>query len=105
MATSNVLIVSKGHAYNHDAFLAMFEEDEDIETTLVEQPAAQIILQPYEVAARRSTGPSDQNVIPAIAARLGPDKGKSRYLYRLFPEGPAKQVCRYAGLPKPVSCI
>ncbi|MEM9301219.1 MAG: TusE/DsrC/DsvC family sulfur relay protein [Pseudomonadota bacterium] len=44
-------------------------------------------------------------LVKAIAARLGPEKGKSRYLYRLFPEGPAKQVCRYAGLPKPVSCI
>lgn len=29
----------------------------------------------------------------------------SRELYRLFPEGPAKQACRYAGLPRPVSCI
>ena len=42
---------------------------------------------------------------PHIAARLGADKGNTRYLYRLFPEGPAKQVCRYAGLPKPTSCI
>ena len=37
--------------------------------------------------------------------RFGPDKGSSRYLYRLFPDGPARQACRYAGLPKPVSCI
>lgn len=44
-------------------------------------------------------------LVKAIARRLGPDKGSSRYLYRLFPEGPAKQVCRYAGLPKPLSCI
>ncbi len=44
-------------------------------------------------------------LVKAIGKRLGPDKGNSRYLYRLFPEGPAKQVCRYAGLPKPVSCI
>ena len=29
----------------------------------------------------------------------------SRLLYRLFPQSPARQVCRYAGLPKPVSCI
>jgi tRNA 2-thiouridine synthesizing protein E len=29
----------------------------------------------------------------------------SRELYRLFPQGPAKQACRYAGLPRPVSCI
>jgi len=44
-------------------------------------------------------------LVKAVAVRLGEDKGNSRYLYRLFPEGPAKQACRYAGLPKPVSCI
>jgi len=49
MSATNVLIVSKGHAFNRDAFLAMFEEDQDIETTLVEQPAAQVILRPENV--------------------------------------------------------
>ena len=29
----------------------------------------------------------------------------SRALYRLFPQGPAKQAARYAGLPRPASCI
>ena len=41
----------------------------------------------------------------AVAMRLGADKGNSLYLYTLFPDGPAKQACRYAGLPKPTSCI
>ena len=41
----------------------------------------------------------------AVARRLGPDKGNSRYLYRLYPDGPARQACRYAGLPKPTGCI
>jgi tRNA 2-thiouridine synthesizing protein E len=36
---------------------------------------------------------------------LGEDKGSSRYLYRLFPDGPGTQGCRYAGLPRPVSCV
>ncbi len=49
MSKTSVLIVTKGHAYNHDAFLAMFEGDEETETTLVEQPAAQVILQPGNV--------------------------------------------------------
>jgi tRNA 2-thiouridine synthesizing protein E len=44
-------------------------------------------------------------LVRELAQRLGAEKGQSRYLYRLFPEGPAKQACRYAGLPKPVSCI
>ena len=41
----------------------------------------------------------------AIGRRLGEEKGKSRYLYRLFPEGPVRQASRYAGLPRPPSCI
>lgn len=41
----------------------------------------------------------------AIARSLGEDKAGSRYLYRLFPEGPVRQGSRYAGLPKPPSCI
>ncbi|MBT8060343.1 MAG: TusE/DsrC/DsvC family sulfur relay protein [Gammaproteobacteria bacterium] len=35
----------------------------------------------------------------------GEARGNSRYLYRLFPDGPGTQACRYAGLPRPVSCI
>ncbi len=41
----------------------------------------------------------------AVAMRLGAEKGNSLYLYTLFPDGPAKQAARYAGLPKPTSCI
>jgi len=36
---------------------------------------------------------------------LGKEKGNSRFLYRLFPDGPGTQACRYAGLPRPLSCI
>jgi TusE/DsrC/DsvC family sulfur relay protein len=41
----------------------------------------------------------------AISKTLGPDKGNSRYLYRLFPNGPAIQACKIAGLPKPTGCV
>lgn len=40
----SVLIVSKGHVFAHDAFLAMFADMRGIATTLVEQPAAQAVL-------------------------------------------------------------
>jgi TusE/DsrC/DsvC family sulfur relay protein len=49
--------------------------------------------------------PAVRILIRAIGKRMGPDKGNSRYLYRLFPQGPAKQACRYAGLPKPTGCV
>ena len=40
-----------------------------------------------------------------LAAEYGKHKANSRHLYRLFPDGPVKQGCRYAGLPLPLSCI
>ena len=44
-------------------------------------------------------------LVKQIGKNLGKDKANSRYLYQLFPEGPAKQACKYAGLPKPTGCI
>jgi tRNA 2-thiouridine synthesizing protein E len=41
----------------------------------------------------------------AVGKKMGAEKGNSKYLYSLFPYGPAKQACRYAGLPKPTGCV
>ena len=41
----------------------------------------------------------------AIGKKLGPDKGNTKYLYELYPGGPAKQACKIAGLPKPTGCV
>ncbi len=41
----------------------------------------------------------------AIAKEFGEEKGNSRYLHRLFPEGPLKYTCKLAGLPKPPTCL
>ena len=49
--------------------------------------------------------PPMRALVQEVRKRLGEDKGSSRYLYRLFPDGPGTQACRYAGLPRPVSCI
>lgn len=53
----------------------------------------------------RAAAPPLRVVVTLAAVRLGKEKGNSRYLYGLFPQGPARQACRYAGLPKPVGCV
>jgi len=49
--------------------------------------------------------PAVRVLTKAIGKKLGADKGNSKYLYELYPYGPAKQACKYAGLPKPTGCV
>ncbi|MCU7959553.1 MAG: TusE/DsrC/DsvC family sulfur relay protein [gamma proteobacterium symbiont of Bathyaustriella thionipta] len=49
--------------------------------------------------------PAVRILTKAVAKRMGKEKGNSKYLYSLFPYGPGKQACRYAGLPKPTGCV
>jgi len=49
--------------------------------------------------------PAIRALTKAMKQEFGEEKANSRYLYRLFPEGPAKQATKIAGLPKPARCI
>ncbi|MCH9696485.1 MAG: TusE/DsrC/DsvC family sulfur relay protein [Gammaproteobacteria bacterium] len=49
--------------------------------------------------------PNARLFVKAVKTKLGPEKGNSLYLYRLFPDGPAKFACKYAGLAKPPGCL
>ncbi len=49
--------------------------------------------------------PPMRALVKLLREQTGNDRFGSRELYRLFPDGPAKQAARIAGLPRPVSCI
>lgn len=65
----SVLIVSKGHDFDHDSFLAMFAGMEGVTTTLVQQPAAQVILEPAHVGDYDCVLFYDMSGIPGIGLR------------------------------------
>lgn len=55
--------------------------------------------------AQYAIAPPIRILVRHMGKKLGKEKANSPYLYELFPHGPAKQACRYAGLPKPTGCI
>lgn len=49
--------------------------------------------------------PATRPLIKYTALKLGPEKGNSPHLNRLFNGTPAKLAAKLAGLPKPTNCI
>ena len=52
-----------------------------------------------------NTSPAIRALTKALKIKFGEEKSSSRYLFRLFSDGPAKQATKYAGLPKPARCL
>ncbi|MDP2239060.1 MAG: TusE/DsrC/DsvC family sulfur relay protein [Burkholderiales bacterium] len=85
---------------------------EDVAGFLAQQEKIDLTQNHWEVVNFLREYYNDYQIAPAvrvltkaIGKKLGADKGNSKYLYELFPYGPAKQACKIAGLPKPTGCI
>lgn len=77
-------------------------EQEEIEMTPEHWEVVQFLRNYYE---EYQIAPAIRVLTKAIGQRLGSEKGNNKYLYELFPYGPAKQACKIAGLPKPTGCV
>ncbi|MBI4755920.1 MAG: TusE/DsrC/DsvC family sulfur relay protein [Betaproteobacteria bacterium] len=51
------------------------------------------------------TSPNLRILQKALREEFGDEVGDKKYLFELFPYGPAKQAGRYAGMPKPTGCV
>jgi len=65
----------------------------------------QVVFFVREFYVEFNTSPAIRALVKAMQKKYGADIVNSRYLYRLFPDGPAKQATKIAGLPKPARCI
>lgn len=55
--------------------------------------------------SRYQASPAMRPLVKAVGQALGPEKGRSLHLMKLFPDSPAKVAARLAGLPKPANCL
>lgn len=51
------------------------------------------------------TAPNLRILQKSLKEEFGPEWGDKKFLFDLFPFGPAKQAGRYAGTPKPTGCV
>ncbi len=80
----------------------LIAQDENIDMTDDHWEVVNFLRNYYE---EYQIAPAVRVLTKAVKKSLGPDKGNSKYLYELFPYGPAKQACKIAGLPKPTGCV
>lgn len=84
---------------------ALAKEIATLEAVELTEAHWQVIFFVREFYLEFNTSPAIRALVKAMQKKYGADEINSRYLYRLFPEGPAKQATKIAGLPKPARCI
>jgi tRNA 2-thiouridine synthesizing protein E len=92
----------KNSADWHEGLAPLLAAQEEIELSEAHWEVVRFVRSFYQ---EFNTSPAIRMLVKAMAQKYGEEKGSSRYLYRLFPKGPAKQATKIAGLPKPVKCI
>lgn len=103
----------KSYETDEEGYLANLSEwSEEVADFIARQEDVEMTTNHWEVVNFLREYYNDFQIAPAvrvltkaIGKKLGPDKGSSKYLYELFPYGPAKQACKIAGLPKPTGCV
>jgi len=108
-----VEVAGKSFEVDEEGYLVNLADwDENIAGYLAQEEKVEMTDSHWEVVnflreyySEYQIAPAIRVLTKAIAKKLGPDKGNNKYLYELFPYGPAKQACKIAGLPKPTGCI
>jgi TusE/DsrC/DsvC family sulfur relay protein len=98
---------------DEQGYLVNLEDwNQELATYLAEKDELQLTGEHWEVIDLMRDYYQEHHIAPAMRVltkvakeKLGKDKADSKYLYSLFPYGPAKQAARYAGLPKPTGCV
>ncbi len=104
-----------GNAFEHDEegylkdlsiwnkeLAELIAQSENIQMTPEHWEVVDFLREYYE---EYQIAPAIRILVKEMKKKFGNEKGDQKYLYKLFPYGPAKQACKIAGLPKPTGCV
>ncbi|CAM2946386.1 TusE/DsrC/DsvC family sulfur relay protein [Vibrio rarus] len=102
----NIETDAQGYLLNHqdweEGMIPLLAKAEGIELTEAHLEVIHFVRHFY---LEFNTSPAVRMLVKAIEKAHGPEKGNSKYLFKLFKQGPAKQATKLAGLPKPAKCL
>ncbi|MEZ9132296.1 TusE/DsrC/DsvC family sulfur relay protein [Vibrio breoganii] len=102
----NIETDAQGYLLNfkdwEEGMIAILAEEEGIELTEAHLEVVHFVRNFY---IEFNTSPAVRMLVKAMEKAHGPEKGNSKYLFKLFKKGPAKQATKLAGLPKPAKCL
>lgn len=110
---SNLIINERSIELDKDGYLLDLQDwSTDVAAALAERESLQLGDEHWEVLNllrafydEFQLSPANRPLIKYVALKLGPDKGNSLHLNRLFNGTPAKLAAKLAGLPKPTNCL
>jgi len=96
-----------------EGYLVNLDEwSEELATTLaktddleLQEDHWKIINYMRNVFSDTGTAPNLRFLMKGLKEEFGTEWGDKKFLFELFPFGPAKQAGRYAGTPKPTGCV
>jgi TusE/DsrC/DsvC family sulfur relay protein len=96
-----------------EGYLASLDDwSEDVARHLAEKDNLALTEQHWKILnvireyyAEYGTAPNLRILQKVLKEQLGDEAAGKKYLFSLFPYGPAKQGARYAGMPKPTGCV
>jgi tRNA 2-thiouridine synthesizing protein E len=110
---STLTVNGRDIALDKDGYLVELSDwSEDVARALAARESLELSADHWEVLTllrqfyqEFELSPATRPLIKYTALKLGPDKGNSLHLNRLFNGTPAKLAAKLAGLPKPTNCI
>lgn len=102
----NIALDEEGYLLN------LADWTEELALSLAQKESLELTEQHWEIIhllrnfyQQFEVSPAMRPLVKAVTKGLGPEKGRSIYLMKLFPGSPPKLAAKIAGLPKPANCI